>query len=172
MYVSRAEAERKYKISITRQRALEKQGKLTPIDPAKVGYPQPNLVRGGAAIRVVYEEAQVAALKAKTSADARFARQRRRDALVFDMLAEGVSVTDIVRRLRLDLSTVKRLRDEYVKECDGFVVSGEVRRLAREHGFEIGPHNIVAVFVRLLEYGRGIKPSKNRLSRVKIVSGE
>jgi len=171
MFISRSEAERKYNISYTRLTQLQKKGKLTPINVSTIPaeyqakYKKTN-------VRVVYAEEQLAALRGKTGSDARFGREKRRDALVFDMIKDGIDVPDIVMRTRLNLEVVKRLRDEYLKEKGGFVVPGEVRRLAREQGFEIGPHNIVEVFVRLLEYGRGIKPPKERLSRVKVVSGE
>lgn len=173
MFISRAEAERKFKISAERLRKLEKRGKLKAYDPSKVGYEQPKKGRhSGPKVKVVYDEAHVADLVGKTGSDMRFVRRLRRDALVFDMLKEGIDVPDIVMQTRLDLPVVKQLRDEYVREKDGFVVPGEVRRLAREHGFEIGPHNLVDVFVRLLEYGRGVKPPKARLSRVKVVPDE
>jgi hypothetical protein len=171
MFISRREAEQKYKISYTRLRQLEKKGKLTPIDASTVRYELRNK-HGGNTVKVVYDEAQLVALKGKTSFDARFARGQRRDALVFDMLAEGVDVPDIVRRTRLDVPVVLRLRDTYVREKEGFVVPGEARRIARKHGFEIGPHNIVEVLIRLLEYGRGVKPPKERLSRVKVIPDE
>lgn len=162
MYLSRGEVERKYKISITRQRQLEKKGKLTPLDPSKVGYEQRDRAPGGPTVKVVYDEAQVAALKAKTSSDVRFARQQRRDAVVFDMIKEGVDVPDIVMRTRLDLAVVKRLWDEYIRAKDGFVVPGEVRRIAREHGIDLRPDNIADIFISLLAYGRSEKPLRAR----------
>lgn len=171
MFISRKEAERKFKISAERLRQLEQKGKLKRHDPSRVGYEQPkNGRKAGPKVQVVYDEAQVAALVRKAGADTRFVRRQKRDARVFDMLAEGIDVPDIVMRTRLDLAVVKQLRNEYVREKDGFVVPGEVRRLAREHGIDIRPDNIVEVFVRLLEYGRGIRPSKDKLARLKVIS--
>lgn len=173
MFISRKEAERKFKISAERLRQLDEQGKLKRHDPSRVGYEQPKKGRrAGPKVKVVYDEAQVAALVRKMGADTRFVRRQKRDALVFDMLEAGADVPSIVMKLRLDLAVVKQLRKEYVEEKGGFVVPGEVRRLAREHGFDIGPHNIVEILVRLLAYGRGIKPSKERLARIKVVPDE
>jgi hypothetical protein len=173
MFISRSEAEKKFKISIPRLRQLERQGKIKAIDASTVEYEQRKKGRNaGPTVKVVYDEAQIAALKAKTKSEPRFARPQRRDALVFDMLAEGIDVPDIVRKLRLDLALVLRLRDTYAKEKDGIVVPGKARRLARENGFDLRPDNIVDILIRLLEYGRGVKPPKDRLARVKLVPDE
>ena len=173
MFISRADAERKFKISADRLRQLQKMGKLKAFDAKAVRYEQPKKGRhSGPAVKVVYDEAHVAALVGKTGSDMRFVRRQRRDAVVFDMLTEGIDVPDIVMRTRLDLQVVMQLRDDYVREKDGFVVPGKVRRLARENGITLGPHNIVEVFVLLLGYGRGIKPPKGRLARVKITPDE
>ncbi len=173
MFISRADAEQKFKISADRLRQLEKRGKLKAFDAATVGYEQPKKGRqSGPAVKVVYDEAHVAALVGKTGSDVRFARRQRRDAVVFDMIKAGIDVPDIVMRTRLDLGVVKQLRDEYIREKDGFVVPGEARRLAREHGIDLGPHNIVEVLVRLLNYGRGVKPPKDRLSHLRVVPDE
>lgn len=173
MFISRLEAERKYKISVDRLRQLERRGKLKAVDASTVGYKQPEKGhRSGPAVKVVYEEAHIAALAGKTRSGVKFAREQRRDALVFGMLAQGIDVPDIVVKMQLDLAVVQRLRDEYAKEKDGFVVPGEVRRAAREHGFDLRADNIVEIFVRLREYGRGVKPTKERLSRVKVIPDE
>ena len=146
MFISRAEAERKFKISAERVRQLEQEGKLKGYDASRVGYEQPKKGRrGGPPVKVVYDEAHVAALVGKTGADARFARKLRRDAQVFDMLKEGIDVPTIVMKLRLDLAIVKHLRDQYVEEDGGFVAAGELRRIARAHGIDIGPDNLVEV---------------------------
>ncbi|HRI69122.1 MAG TPA: hypothetical protein PK156_33055 [Polyangium sp.] len=170
MFISRRDAVKKYAISYTRLQQLEKKGKLTPIDVSTVGNQYERTTNKN--LKVVYEEAQVAALKRNLAVDVAFVRQKRRDARVFDMITEGFDVPDIVMRTRLELAAVKHLRDEYIREKDGFVVPGELRRIAREHGINIGPHNIVETFVRLLEYGRGIKPPKERMARIKITPEE
>ncbi len=174
MFISRKEAERKFKISAERLRQLDEQGKLKRHDPSRVGYEQPKKGRrAGPKVKVVYDEAQVAALVRKLGTDTRFVRRQKRDALVFDMIKEGFDVPDIVMRLRLDLPVVKQLRDDYyVREKGGFVVPGEARRLAREHGIDLRPDNIVEVLVRLLEYGRGVKPPKDKLARLRVISEE
>jgi hypothetical protein len=170
MYISRTDAERKYRISSTRMRQLERKGKLVPLDASTVAYKPPAKARGGSAVKVVYEEAQVAALFGTKGADTRFARRQRFDAVVFDLLADGVDVPDIVRRTRLDLATVLRLRDFYVREKDGIVVPGAEVRAMRENGFDLRPDNMAEVMQALREYGRGIKPSKERLARWKMFS--
>lgn len=169
MFISRRDAEKKYAISYTRLQQLEKEGKLIPIDVNTVRDRYQSTTKN---LKVVYEEVQVAALKRKLDVDVSFVRGKRRDAHVFDLLSKGIDVTDIVRRTRLELATVKRLRDEYIREKDGFVVPGEARRIAREHGIDLGPHNIVEVLVRLLNYGRGVKPSQDRLSHLRVVPDE
>jgi hypothetical protein len=58
MFISRKQAERKYKISSTRLRQLESEGKLKALDASMVGYEQPKKGRrGGPPVRVVYDEA-------------------------------------------------------------------------------------------------------------------
>ncbi len=170
MFISRKEAERKFKISAERLRQLDEQGKLKRHDPSRVGYEQPKKGRrGGPPVRVVYDEAYIAAHVAKTRADVRFAREQRRDAQVFDMLKAGIDVPDIVMKLRLDLAIVKRLRDEYVEETGGLLVPGEVRRIARKAGYEVGPDNFVDLLIHLLKAGRSYEPPKDRLSRLIVV---
>ncbi len=155
MFISRAEVERKFKISAERVRQLQQEGKLKGYDASRVGYEQPKKRRrGGPKVKVVYDEADVAALVRKTGADARFVRKQRRDARVFDMIKEGSDVPSIVMELRLELAIVKRLRDEYVEEKRGFVAPGELRRIARAHGIDIGPANLVEVLLKLLKAGR------------------
>lgn len=169
MFISRRDATKKYAISYTRLLQLEREGKLTPIDVTTVRHVYQSTIRN---LKIVYEEVQLAALKRKLDVDMVFVRKKRRDARVFDMLTKGIDVPDIVMRTRLDLATVKRLRDEYVREKDGFVVPGEARRIAREHGIDLGPDNYVEVLVRLLNYGRGVKPSQDRLSHLRVVPDE
>ncbi|MBK9260412.1 MAG: hypothetical protein IPM54_11320 [Polyangiaceae bacterium] len=171
MFISRAEAERKFKISAERLRQLEQEGKLKGYDPSRVGYEKPKKgPRCGPRVKVVYDEAHVAAYVGKTGADARFARKQRRDARVFEMLKEGMDVPTIVMELRLDLAVVKHLRDEYAELKGGFLVPGEVRRIAREAGYEIGPDNLVDVLVQLLRAGRNCEPPKR--PRVIVVPDE
>lgn len=160
MYISRTEAERKYRISATRMRQLEKKGKLVPIDASTVAYKAPENARGGSAVKVVYEEAQVAALFGTKGAAKRFSRRKHVDAVVFDLLAAGVDVPDIVRQLRLDLATVLRLRDVYVREKDGIVIPGVQVRAARELGFDPRNKDFSEFLQGLLDYARRIKPSK------------
>ncbi len=121
MFISRKQAERKYKISNTRLRQLEREGKLKALDASMVGYEQPKKRRrGGPPVRVVYDEAYIAAHVGKPGADVRFVRKQRRDARVFDVLEQGIDVPTIVMKLRFELAIVKRLRDEYVEEKKGF----------------------------------------------------
>jgi hypothetical protein len=169
MFISRRDAEKKYAISYTRLQQLENEGKLIPIDVNTVRDKYQSATKN---LKVVYEEVQVAALKRKLDVDVSFVRGKRRDAHVFDLLSKGIDVTDIVRRTRLELATVKHLRDEYVREKDGFVVPGEARRLAREHGIDLRPDNIVEILVRLLEYGRSVKPPKDKLARLRVISDD
>lgn len=170
MYISRAEAGQRLKVTEGRLRQLEKKGKLVPIRASDVDYTPKKNENGGGEVKWVYEEAQVAALVGKAGADARFAREHRRDALVFDMLAEGKSVVAIVRKLRLDLPTVKRLREEFVHEDGGFVVLGEDVRAAKELGFELtSSKSIITILTRVHEFLRGAKPSNDKLSRLKVV---
>ncbi|HRI68377.1 MAG TPA: hypothetical protein PK156_29315 [Polyangium sp.] len=123
-------------------------------------------------MKVVYEETQVAALFGTRGAKKRFSRRRNLDAVVFDLLADGVDVPTIVRQTRLDLATVLRLRDVYVREKDAIIMPGEQVRAAREYGFNLKPNNVAETLKRLLDYARGIKPSKERLARIKIVPEE
>jgi hypothetical protein len=170
MYISRTDAERKYRISSTRMRQLERKGKLVPLDASAVAYKPPAKARGGSAVKVVYEEAQVAALFGTKGANTRFGRRQRVDAVVFDLFAEGVDVPDVVRRTRLDLATVLRLRDVYVREKNALIIPGDQIREAREYGLDPRPGNIAVFLKGLLDYARGVKPSKERLARIKIVS--
>lgn len=153
-------------------RQLEKKGKLTPIDVSTVDYKSPEKARGGPAVKVVYEESQVAGLFGTEGAKKKLGRRQHLDAEVFDMLAAGIDVPDIVRKLRLDLATVLRLRDLYVREKDAIIVPGEQVRAAREHGFNLKPDNIGDILKRLLDSTRGIKTSKERSARFKMVTDE
>jgi hypothetical protein len=123
-------------------------------------------------VKVVYEEAQVAALFGTKGADTRFGRRQRVDAVVFDLLAEGVDVPDIVRRTRLDLDTVVGLRAFYVREKDALIIPGAQIREARKHGVYPRPDNIGGLLGRLLDYARGIKVSKERSAGWKFVPDE
>lgn len=171
MFMSRTEAEKKYDISYTRLIQLQKKGKLTPINVSTIPAEyQAKYIKTN--VKVVYAEEQLATLRGKAGSDARFGREKRRDALVFDMIKQGIDVPDIVMRTRLNLEAVKRLQNEYIRAKDAFVVPGEARRIAREHGIELGPDNYVEVLVRLLNYGRGVKPSEDRLSHLRVVPDE
>jgi hypothetical protein len=123
-------------------------------------------------VKVVYEEAQVAALFGTKGADTRFGRRQRVDAVVFDLLAEGVDVPDIVRRTRLDLDTVVGLRAFYVREKDALIIPGAQIREARKHGVYPRPDNIGGLLGALFDYARGIKVSKERLAGWKVVPDE
>jgi hypothetical protein len=150
MYISRSEAERKYRISTPRLRQLEKKGKLVAIDASTVPYNPPQKTRGGSAVKVVYEEAQVAHF-GKKRANKRFAPRVCIAPLVFDMLAAGSDVTDIVIQLRVDLDTVQRLRDTYVREKGGIWIPGTLVQALRDLGFDPRPDNFVEVVRGLLE---------------------
>lgn len=172
MYISRSEAAKRLKVSDTRLRQLEKQGKLVRVAANGVNFRGKSGVRGGRETKWVYEEAQVAALVGKTGADARFARAHRTDAMVFDMLAGGANIIEIVRRLRLDLSQVERLRDIYVKEAGGFVVTARDVQAARELGFDLTAKTFTTILTRLLEHMRGAKLTRDKLARLKVVPDE
>lgn len=171
MYISRSEAERKYNISYTRLTQLEKKGKLRPIKVSRIP-PEYQAKYIKTNVKVVYAEEQLASLRGKTGSDVRFSQEKRRDALVFDLLSQGADVPTIVMRTRLTLENVKRLRDEFIRETGGCWIPGEARRIALEHGIDLGPDNYVEVLVRLLNYGRGVKPSQNRLSHLRVVPDE
>jgi hypothetical protein len=89
------------------------------------------------------------------------------------MLEQGIDVPDIVMKLRLELAIVKHLHDEYVEETGGLLVPGEVRRIARKAGYEVGPDNFVDLLIHLLEAGRSrAASSTDRLSRLIVVPDE
>lgn len=171
MYISRSEAARKLKVTEGRLRQLEKKGKLVPIKASEVDYPKKGAKARGE-IKWVYDEQQVDALVGKTGADVRFAREHRSDAVVFDMLTDGADAVDIVRRLRLDLLTVQRLRESYVEEKGGFVVTGRDVREAHELGFDLTPKTLMTVLRRVAEFVRGGKLAKDKLSRLKVLPDE
>lgn len=170
MYISRSEAARKLKVTEGRLRQLEKKGKLVPIKASEVDYPPKKGARGE--IKWVYDERQVDTLVGKTGADVRFAREHRSDAVVFDMLTDGADAVDIVRRLRLDLPTVQRLRESYVEEKGGFVVTGRDVREAHELGFDLTAKSLMTVLRRVAEFVRGGKLAKDKLSRLKVLPDE
>jgi hypothetical protein len=174
MYISRRDAQKKYNISVERLRQAEKKGKLVRVRAADVPYEQPSKTNGsfGAVVKWVYREEHVAALVGKMGADAAFVRRQQIEARVFDLLEQGVDIIEIVRRLRIDLATVERLRAVYVKEKGGFVVSGEAVRVVKTYGFELTAKTFVALLIQLLEGVRGVKPSRDRSSRFKMVVEE
>lgn len=172
MYISRSEAGRKLRVSETRLRQLEKQGKLKKLLAAEVGFAQRKGQNGGRDPKWVYAQDQVSALLGKTGADTKFAREHRIDANVFDLFAQGADLVEVVRQTRLDVATVQRLRDVYCKEKGAFLVSNEAVRAAQAHGFELKPDTFTELLVHLLERVRGAKPGKEKLSRLKVVPDE
>jgi hypothetical protein len=172
MYIPRSEAARRLKVTEGRLRQLEKKGKLVPIKASDVDYPPKKGAKARGEIKWVYDERQVNALVGKTGADVRFAREHRSDAVVFDMLTDGADAVDIVRRLRLDLPTVQRLRERYVEEKGGFVVSGRDVREAQELGFDLTSQSLMTVLRRVAEFVRGGKLTKDKLSRLKVIPDE
>jgi hypothetical protein len=170
MYISRSETARKLKVTETRLRQLEKQGKLARLRASDVGYAVPNGAKGGRGAQWVYEEAQVAALVGKAGADTRFARQQRTEAIVFDQLHNGADIIDIVRKLRLDLPTVQRLRDVFVREKGGFVVTKEHVDAAKALGFDLTAKTLLSMLTRVEATLRGVKPANDKLSRLRIVA--
>lgn len=169
MYISRSEAGLKLRVSEARLRQLEKQGKLKKLLASEVGFTHRKGHNGGRDPKWVYAESQVAALLGKTGADTKFAREHRIDATVFDLFAQGADLVEVVRQTRLDVPTVQRLRDVYIKEKGAFLVSNEAKRAAEAHGFELKPETFTELLVHLLERARGVKLGKDKLSRLKVV---
>jgi len=156
-FITRREATKKYRVTYERLVQLEREGKLRKIAAKDAGFAKDKPHQRGGQIKWVYNEEEVVKATRKKP-DARFARALRVDALVFDMLAEGCDLIEIVRLTRIDHSEATRLRDIYLREKDGFVVPGEARRVAKDYGFDLKPNTLVPLLVRLLDAAR----AKNR----------
>ncbi|MBK9260225.1 MAG: hypothetical protein IPM54_10360 [Polyangiaceae bacterium] len=130
-FITRTAAAKKYRVTYDHLRQLERDGKLRKFAAKDVDYTHDKPCPRGGQIKWVYNEDDVAKHAGK-KADVRFARMSRTAALVFDLLAEGKDLVEIVRRTRLDISEANRIRNIYLREKDGFVVPGEARRVANQ----------------------------------------
>lgn len=158
-YISRTNAVKKYRISYDRLRQLEREGKLQKFAAKDVGYQEDKPSRGGVT-KWVYKTEDVARATRTNGDMVRFARSYRKEAAVFDLLADGRDLIEIVRRTRFDLSEVTRLRNIYVREKGLFVIPREALDLAAAHGLELKANTIGPLFVRLLEAARANNRSK------------
>jgi hypothetical protein len=158
-YISRTKAVKKYRVSYDRLRQLEREGKLQKYAASDVKYEDDKPTRGGQT-KWVYKEDDVAKA-ARTNGDVvRFARNFRKEAVVFDMLSDGRDLIEIVRRTRFSLAEVTQLRNVYLREKGLFVVPREAIELAAEHGIELKHNTIGPLLVRLLEAARANNRAK------------
>lgn len=149
-YISRPDAEQKYRIRYKRLLTYEEQRILTVYDADLVGYAQ-RTNRGGQRVKWVYDEDQVAALALKISPDASLGKRDRKEAKVFDLLDKGVDLPGIVRQLNINGRIAEQIRDFYIREKDAVVIPNDVVREIRAMGFSFTRENAATTILSLIE---------------------
>lgn len=165
IYISRKEAEKQYGISPTRLRELEQKGVLTAYDAEEVGYSRKTR-RGGARVKVVYDDAQVASVARQIMPDVRMVKRNRVEAQAYPMLAKGADVIDLVEQLRIDGITAREIRDFYVREKGAVIVPGPAAEAIRALGFSFTQETAADTIERLVERIRKAEDQLEKLGKL------
>jgi len=129
-YISRPDAARKFKVSSTKLRRLEKSNALRRYRADDVGFP----TKGLPGLKWVYLVADLHEMFPERSHNV---AQRHRQTVVFNLLAHGINVIDIVRKTKLPVKEIQALRDIYVRERHGLFLPGDVVMRLRDLGFDV-----------------------------------
>lgn len=152
-YITRGEAEKKYKISYMKLVDYEQKGLLKAYRADNVRFLRKGN-RGGARVKWVYDEEQVAALARKVGPDAAMVKHSRKEAQVLEQLEKGVDLVVIVKHLNVSRGTAEHIRDFYLREKGAVVIPGYVVQVLHEMGFSVTNDNIAEVIMGLVERTR------------------